>query len=179
MVYNFGEMVANYLKSFTYPMQHRRQELDAVGAYLAAGEALPKAVLLFLLLVIPFLFGPPPFHSLGDLLWWAKAWAPIWVAIAAVLYVSAGLAIAPRQLTGASVEAMTQTDPAREPVAYQEPVTEACFLVAPVIELAEQVTLVQEQVCRQRMLRWQPRRQLYFLLLRFIPPHKTSLTKVS
>jgi hypothetical protein len=172
-------MVAAYLKTFTYRMQHRRQELDAAGAYLAAGEALPKIVLLFILFVIPFLFSPAPFHSLGDLLWWVKGWTLVWVVMAAVLYLPIGLVIAPRQLTGASVGAMTQADPVREPVPYREPVADECVLVAPVVEVTEQVTLVREQVCRQRMLRWQPRRQLYFLLLRFIPPHKTSLTKVS
>jgi hypothetical protein len=133
-------------------MQHRRDDLEAADAAVASAEVIPKIVLLFILLVLPFLVSPAPFGSLGDFLWWARAWAPVWGAMVVVLYLPAVLALAPAQLTGATVEAMTQTEDGREPVAWREPVVEECVLAAPFLQVDEQITCVRARFCQWRIL---------------------------
>lgn len=168
-VYNLFSMMRDYFKSFPYRLQHRREELDAADAVIASAEFIPKIILLFILLVLPFLVSPTSFDSLGDFLWWVKAWAPVWAAMAVILYLPAFLALAPAQLTGAAVEAMIQAEDNKEPVAWREPVVEECILAAPFWQVDEQITRVQSRLCLWRRLHWRPPRKLHFPHLHYIP----------
>jgi hypothetical protein len=162
-------MMRDYFKSFPHRMQHRRDDLAAADAAIASAEFIPKIILLFILLVLPFLVSPAPFDSLGDFLWWARAWAPVWGAMVVVLYLPSVLALAPAQLTGAAVEAMTQAEDDKEPVVWREPVVEECVLAAPFLQVDEQITCIRARLCQWRILHWRPPRKLHFPHLRFIP----------
>lgn len=152
-------------------LQKRRQDLEDANSWLATAEILPKLVLAFLLLVLPFLVGNTPFTEWADLLWWVKGWTPVWVGVLALLYFSIGLVVAPKQLTGASVEAIAQASDEHELVPSPQPVEMPCPFTLPASETdirevkAVTTTLWQQLRCLITKLQLH-----HFPSLCFIPP---------
>ncbi len=151
-------------------LQKRRQDFEDANSWLATAEILPKLILAFLLLVLPFLVSNTPFSEWTDWLWWVKGWMPVWVGVLALLYFSIGLMVAPRQLTGASIEAMAQASDEQELVPAPQPVEIPCPFPLPALENNNQevkaviTTLWQQLRCRVTKL------QLYHCpSLHFIP----------
>ncbi|MCC6604535.1 MAG: hypothetical protein IT327_15100 [Anaerolineae bacterium] len=156
---------------FPHNLQKRRQDLEDANSWLAKAETLPKLVLIFLLLVLPFLVDNTPFTEWANLLWWVKGWMPVWVGVLALLYFSIGLVTGPRQLTGASIEAIAQASDEQELVPAPQPVEMPCPFPPPASESNNQevravtTTLWQQLRCRITKLQLH-----HFPSLRFIPP---------
>ena len=155
---------------FPHNLQKRRQDLEDANSWLATAETLPKLILAFLLLILPFLVSNSPFSEWADWLWWVKGWMPVWVGVLALLYFSVGLIVAPRQLTGASIEAMSRATDEQELVSAPQPVEMPCPFPLQALENDNQevkaviMTLWQQLRCRITKV------QLYhFPSLRFIP----------
>lgn len=151
-------------------LQKRRQDLEDAHSWLATAETLPKLILAFLLFVLPFLVSNTPFSEWTDWLWWVKGWMPVWVGFLALLYFSIGLIVTPRQLTGASVEAMAQATDEQELVPAPQPVEMPCPFPLPAAENDNQevravtTALWQRLRCRISILQLD-----HFPSLRFIP----------
>jgi len=151
-------------------LQKRRQDLEDAHSWLATAETLPKLALAFLLFVLPFLVSNTPFSEWTDWLWWIKGWMPVWVGVLALLYFSIGLIVAPRQLTGASIEAMAQATDEQELVPIPQPVEMPCPFPLQALESDNQeveaaiVTLWQHLRCRITKLPLH-----HFPSIRFIP----------
>ena len=157
---------------YTVPrrIRRRRQEFDGLSSCIAYGEIVAKVALAFILLVLPFLISPAPFGDLGAFLWWLKGWTPVWVMVTMLLYLPLVLTVAPRQLTGASVEAMAQASAGQEPVHLPAPMESECILATSLMEANDRRVQVIAKVYRQLLFRRSlPSYQLHFPCLRFIP----------
>ncbi len=159
------------LQSFPHNLQKRRQDLEDAHSWIAIAETWPKLVLAFLLLVLPFLVSNTPFPNWADFLWWVKGWMPIWVGVLTLLYFSIGLVVAPRQVTGASIEAMAQATDEQVLVLAPQPVEMPCPFPLPASETDNQeVRAVTTALWQQLRCRITKLQQHDFPSLRFIPP---------
>lgn len=154
--------------------RQRRQALGTASARLADAERIPLAILLFLLLGLPLLLQPTLFTDFAALQWWARGWAPLWVAVTVVLYAVFCLPRVPAQIVGASVDAMEQADPGVELVRVEGRREKACLLVLVPADLYRQTeTAVHarirgDRVCQDRYRRRRVRlRELDFPALSF------------
>lgn len=164
-------MIATYLQTFSTRMsvQNRRQALRNADADIAAGEVIPLIFILIILLLSPLFFGSAPFSGLNNFLWWMKAWTPVVAAVTAVLYVPVAFQIAPTQVTGAAVEAMTASpDSGAMQLALPTKAERLYTFALPLSVDEERVSTKWKRTYHQQMRRRRSGRQRA-LFYRFIP----------
>ncbi len=166
----FTVMIETYLQTFSTRMRvrDRRQALLNADADIAVAETIPLIFLLVILLLLPIFFGAAPFSSFNNFLWWMKAWMPIVVAVTAVLYFPVGFQIAPTQLTGAVVGAMTASPDSDVPLALPVKAESVCTFALSLPIDEDAVTARWKRTYHQQICRRQSGRQRT-PFYRFIP----------
>ncbi|MCL4267268.1 MAG: hypothetical protein KJ069_29085 [Anaerolineae bacterium] len=137
--------------------------LQQAQVVLSQAEDLLLVALFFIVFLYPLLLDPTLLFNLSTWLWWVKGFAWIGLLAWVTIRLLVGLPLAPAQVSGATVDAMEQTAPEKEPVSFTAVLVEIpCTLFPcwqpPMFLVQEANTQVQSYFHR---LWRRPQRQLF------------------
>lgn len=145
-------------KRFTFYQNRwqRQVALDLARAAVYQADGYLALAVFFLVFLYPFLLDPTLIFTFSAWLWWMKGFAWLGLLAWAGVRLLVGVPLAPAQLTGASVEAMTQATPETELVSFTAVPAELECTLPP---WRQAPLLVKQETRTQLRQQWRQRQQ--------------------